>query len=58
MKTIPHAIVVEGAITKETSSVRRAREHAHNLVHKPQREGGGHNVFKEDFPAYEGKGVA
>ncbi|KAF5360179.1 hypothetical protein D9758_011332 [Tetrapyrgos nigripes] len=32
--------------------VNRAREHAMNLVLKPQREGGGNNVYKEAVPAF------
>ncbi|KAK2465274.1 hypothetical protein APHAL10511_002628 [Amanita phalloides] len=33
----------------EHYGVRRAREQAHSLVLKPQREGGGNNVYKEDI---------
>lgn len=29
-----------------------ARRHAHGLVLKPQREGGGNNVYKGDIPAF------
>jgi glutathione synthase len=36
----------------ETSGVRKARELASSLVLKPQREGGGHNVFTDDIPAF------
>lgn len=32
--------------------VRKAREQAQKLVLKPQREGGGNNVYKEDIPAF------
>lgn len=32
--------------------VTRAREHASNLVLKPQREGGGNNVYKESIPPF------
>lgn len=32
--------------------VRRAREQAHKLVLKPQREGGGNNVYKQDIPGF------
>ncbi|KAI0636907.1 glutathione synthase [Trametes polyzona] len=32
--------------------VRKARAQAQNLVLKPQREGGGNNVYKEDIPAF------
>ncbi|KAF5360497.1 hypothetical protein D9756_004925 [Leucocoprinus leucothites] len=37
---------------KETFGVRKAREEAKSLVLKPQREGGGNNVYKEDIPAF------
>lgn len=32
--------------------IRKAREEAKSLVLKPQREGGGNNVYKEDIPAF------
>lgn len=34
------------------AGVTRAREHALNLVLKPQREGGGNNVYKEAIPRF------
>ncbi|KAF9450553.1 hypothetical protein P691DRAFT_788998 [Macrolepiota fuliginosa MF-IS2] len=37
---------------KENYGVRKAREEAKSLVLKPQREGGGNNVYKEDIPAF------
>jgi glutathione synthetase len=39
-------------IQREEHGVRRARENAHSLVLKPQREGGGNNVYKEDILAF------
>lgn len=36
----------------ENFGVRKAREEAKSLVLKPQREGGGNNVYKEDIPAF------
>ena len=38
-------------IQREEHGVRRARENAHSLVLKPQREGGGNNIYKEDILA-------
>lgn len=40
------------AANGEGSGVRKAREQALSLVLKPQREGGGNNVYKEDIPAF------
>jgi glutathione synthetase len=37
---------------KENFGVRKAREEAEALVLKPQREGGGNNVYKQDIPAF------
>ncbi|KXN82852.1 Glutathione synthetase, partial [Leucoagaricus sp. SymC.cos] len=37
---------------KENFGVRKARDEAKSLVLKPQREGGGNNVYKEDIPAF------
>ncbi|TFK40501.1 glutathione synthase [Crucibulum laeve] len=37
---------------KEGYGVLKARELASSLVLKPQREGGGNNVYKEDIPAF------
>ena len=37
---------------KEEFGVRKAREEALSLVLKPQREGGGNNVYKESIPAF------
>jgi glutathione synthase len=37
---------------KEEFGTRKAREHAHTLVLKPQREGGGNNVYKDSIPAF------
>ncbi|KIL67776.1 hypothetical protein M378DRAFT_72735 [Amanita muscaria Koide BX008] len=37
---------------REEYGVRRARDKAHSLVLKPQREGGGNNVYKDDIPAF------
>ncbi|EKM79502.1 hypothetical protein AGABI1DRAFT_59176 [Agaricus bisporus var. burnettii JB137-S8] len=37
---------------KENFGVRKAREEAQVLVLKPQREGGGNNVYKQDIPAF------
>ena len=34
------------------AGVEKAREHAANLVLKPQREGGGNNVYKEAIPPF------
>ncbi|KAI0362179.1 glutathione synthase [Trametes cingulata] len=34
------------------AGVNRARQGAHNLVLKPQREGGGNNVYKGDIPPF------
>jgi glutathione synthase len=36
----------------ENFGVRKAREEAKSLVLKPQREGGGNNVYKEDIPTF------
>ena len=36
----------------EEGGIARARERALGLVLKPQREGGGNNVYKEDIPAF------
>ncbi|KDQ49237.1 hypothetical protein JAAARDRAFT_143710 [Jaapia argillacea MUCL 33604] len=41
-----------GAEAKETSGVRKAREQASSLVLKPQREGGGNNVYKSSIPPF------
>ncbi|CCM00996.1 uncharacterized protein FIBRA_03044 [Fibroporia radiculosa] len=41
-----------GAVQREGSGVRRARERAGALVLKPQREGGGNNVYKEAIPPF------
>ncbi|EMD39596.1 hypothetical protein CERSUDRAFT_63209 [Gelatoporia subvermispora B] len=38
--------------TRETSGVRKARDSAANLVLKPQREGGGNNVYKDAIPPF------
>lgn len=44
------------AVSRETneegSGMRNARERAQNLVLKPQREGGGNNVYKDAIPAF------
>lgn len=32
-------------------AIRLARQEPHNYVLKPQREGGGHNIYKDDIPA-------
>ena len=40
------------ADSKESLGVRRAREAAMSLVLKPQREGGGNNIYKEAIPAF------
>ncbi|KAF8230028.1 glutathione synthase [Tricholoma matsutake] len=37
---------------KEEFGTRKAREHAHTLVLKPQREGGGNNVYKDSIPVF------
>lgn len=37
---------------KEGYGIRKARESALSLVLKPQREGGGNNVYKEDIPSF------
>jgi glutathione synthase len=37
---------------KEEFGTRKAREHAHTLVLKPQREGGGNNVYKDSVPTF------
>ncbi|KAF8627449.1 hypothetical protein AX17_006263 [Amanita inopinata Kibby_2008] len=37
---------------REAYGVRRAREMAHSLVLKPQREGGGNNIYKGDIPEF------
>ena len=37
---------------QEEFGVRKARENAFSLVLKPQREGGGNNVYKEAIPAF------
>ncbi len=37
---------------KENFGVQKARAEAKSLVLKPQREGGGNNVYKEDIPAF------
>jgi len=37
---------------KEEFGVRKAREEALSLVLKPQREGGGNNVYKESIPTF------
>ena len=37
---------------QEQYGVRRAREKADSLVLKPQREGGGNNVYKDDIPDF------
>jgi len=36
----------------ENFGVRKAREEARSLVLKPQREGGGNNIYKEDIPTF------
>ncbi|KAI0780868.1 glutathione synthase [Trametes elegans] len=36
----------------ETGGVERARERAQHLVLKPQRDGGGNNIYKEDIPPF------
>jgi len=36
----------------ENFGVRKAREEADSLVLKPQREGGGNNIYKEDIPTF------
>ena len=40
---------------KEPYGARRAREKAGSLVLKPQREGGGNNVYKDDIPEFLNK---
>lgn len=40
------------ALGKEEYGTRKAREEYLSLVLKPQREGGGNNVYKEDIPAF------
>ncbi|OCH89932.1 glutathione synthase [Obba rivulosa] len=37
---------------RETSGVHKARESASNLVLKPQREGGGNNIYKDAIPSF------
>jgi glutathione synthetase len=37
---------------KEEFGTRKAREHAHTLVLKPQREGGGNNVYRDSIPGF------
>jgi len=37
---------------KETFGIQKARESAMSLVLKPQREGGGNNIYKEAIPAF------
>ncbi|RDB14681.1 Glutathione synthetase [Hypsizygus marmoreus] len=37
---------------KENYGVRKARECFHSLVLKPQREGGGNNIYKESIPPF------
>jgi glutathione synthase len=37
---------------EEEGGVQKARENAQNLVLKPQREGGGNNVYKGDIPVF------
>lgn len=37
---------------KEEFGTQKSREHAHSLVLKPQREGGGNNVYKDSIPAF------
>ncbi|CAA7261555.1 unnamed protein product [Cyclocybe aegerita] len=37
---------------REEYGVRKAREAASSLVLKPQREGGGNNIYKEDIPPF------
>lgn len=39
-------------IGNENFGVRKAREEARSLVLKPQREGGGNNIYKEDIPTF------
>jgi len=43
--------VAQEAGTEEFGT-RKARNHAQSLVLKPQREGGGNNVYKESIPAF------
>jgi glutathione synthase len=40
---------------KEEFGTRKAREHSHTLVLKPQREGGGNNVYKDSIPDFLNK---
>jgi glutathione synthase len=40
------------AKSEESYGVRKAREMAHSLVLKPQREGGGNNVYKSSIPLF------
>jgi len=39
-------------IGNENFGVRKAREEAKSVVLKPQREGGGNNIYKEDIPTF------
>lgn len=48
--TVPGPNVVATVI--ESYGVRKARENALSLVLKPQREGGGNNVYKASIPAF------
>ncbi|KAH9831388.1 uncharacterized protein C8Q71DRAFT_301509 [Rhodofomes roseus] len=48
---VPNANPTSGP-ANECSGVRRARELSAKLVLKPQREGGGNNVYKEAIPAF------
>jgi glutathione synthase len=43
---------VDSSILNEQAGMRKARQLAPSLVLKPQREGGGNNVFKEAIPAF------
>jgi glutathione synthetase len=49
MLTPDYAAIKSG---QEEFGVRKARECAMSLVLKPQREGGGNNVYKEDIPGF------
>jgi len=49
MLTPDHEAIKSG---KEEFGTRTARERAHTLVLKPQREGGGNNVYKDSVPAF------
>jgi len=43
---------VTASATEERFGTRKARQLAPSIVLKPQREGGGNNVFKDDIPAF------